>query len=183
MMKISHLYRTVLAAFFVFALFGCSARSDKAPDVSENIRKSLDQAGLRDVKVSQDRDLAVVTLRGQVNSEDQKMQAESIASSIAVQQTVADQITVAPPGQESEAKSINSDLDNGIEKNLDAALIQHRMRRGVKYDVNNSVVTLRGKVNSEAKRAEAQRIASGVPNVKQVVNEIQVAPRRATATN
>jgi hypothetical protein len=51
------------------------------------------------------------------------------------------------------------------------------------YDVSNSVVTLTGHVNSEAKRAEAQRIATRVPNVKQVVNEIQVKGQKATSMN
>lgn len=181
-MKISHAVRTVLALLFFASLFGCSGRSSKSPDVTDNIRKSLDQAGLQDIKVSQDRDMGVVTLTGKVAAEDQKAQAESIARSFAGQQVVANQIAVATPGAESASKDIDSDLDGGIEKNLDAALIQHRMNKDVKYDVKKSVVTLSGDVNSQAKRAEAQKIAAGVPNVKQVVNEIQVKKQKATAS-
>lgn len=181
-MKLSHLYRTVLALLFCATLFGCSGTSTKSPDVTDSIRKSLDQAGLQDVKVSQDRDMGVVTLSGKVPAEDQKAQAETIARSFAGQQVVANQIAVTPPGAESAAKDIDSDLDGGIEKNLDAALIQHRMDKTVKYDVKKSVVTLTGDVNSQAKRAEAQKIAAGVPNVKQVVNEIQVKKQKATAS-
>jgi hypothetical protein len=36
---------------------------------------------------------------------------------------VSNQIGVIPPAVESEAKSVNSDLDKGIEKNLAAAII------------------------------------------------------------
>ena len=53
----------------------------KSPDVADSIRKSLDQAGLKDVKVSQDRVKGVVTLDGDVPSEMDKSQAETIAKS------------------------------------------------------------------------------------------------------
>jgi osmotically-inducible protein OsmY len=181
-MKITQVCRTVLTLLFVAALAGCAGTSAKSPDVSKSVRDSLDQAGLQAVKVSQDRDLGVVTLTGQVPSDDQKAQAETIARNISAPQVVANQISVAPPGNESDAKKIDSDLDAGIEKDLDAALIQHGMKT-VKYDVSKGVVKLSGDVNSQGRRAEAQRVASGVPNVKQVVNELQVKRQKATATN
>ncbi|MGO9573708.1 MAG: BON domain-containing protein [Terriglobales bacterium] len=55
----------------------------QSPDVSDSIRKSLDQAGLNNVSVSQDRDKGIVTLGGQVASESDKSQAESLAKSSA----------------------------------------------------------------------------------------------------
>ena len=39
-------------------------------------------------------------------------------------QVVSNQIAVIPPSAESDAKAVNSDLDKGTQKNLDAALIQ-----------------------------------------------------------
>ena len=57
---------------------------------------------------------------------------------------MSNQIGVTPPATEREAKTVNSDLDKGIEKNLDAALIEHRLNKNVKYDVKNGVVTLTG---------------------------------------
>src|ERR1035438_3385355 len=163
------------------ALAGCSGTT-KSPDVSDGIPKSLDQAGLKDVSVSQDRDKGVVTLGGHVPSDGDKSQAESIAKSMAGGQVVSNQIGVIPPVAESEAKTVNSDLDQGIEKNLDAALIQHRLSKGVKYDVKNSVVTLTGEVNSQARRAQVEKVASAVPNVQQVVNELQVKDQKATSS-
>ena len=77
---------------------------------------------------------------------------------------------------------MNSDLDKGIEKNLDAALIQDKLHKGVKYDVKNGVVTLTGEVNSESKRAHVEKVASTVPNVHQVVNELQVKDQKASST-
>jgi len=163
-------------------LGGCSGTT-KSPDVSDSIRKSLDQAGLQAVSVSQDRDKGVVTLGGHVPSDGEKSQAESIAKSIAGGQVVSNQIRVIPPAAESEAKTVNSDLDTGIEKNLDAALIQHRLNKGVKYDVKNGVATLTGEVNSQARRSHVQEIALAVPNVKQVVNELQVKNHKATSSH
>ena len=87
-----------------------------------------------------------------------------------------------PPGGESETKAVISDLDKAIEKNLDAALIQNKLQKSVKYDVKNGVVTLTGEVNSQSKRALADRIASAVPNVKQVVNDVQIKEQKATSS-
>jgi len=160
---------------------GCSWFSAKSPDVSDSIRKALDQAGLKDVSVSQDRDKGIVTLGGQVATDDQKAQADSLAKSFAGTEVVADQIAVIPVGQEKEAKAMNSDLDQAIEKNLDAALIQNKMHDNVKYSVKNGVVTLTGEVNSQDKRTRAENVATGVPNVQQVVNNLQVKNQKATS--
>src|ERR1700676_2701709 len=119
-MKKIRLSVTMVALLAAGALAGCSGSVTKSPDVSDNIRKSLDQAGLKDVSVSQDRDKGIVTLGGQVASENDKSQAESLAKSLAGAQVVADQIAVIPAGIEKEAKAVHSDLDKGIEKNLDA---------------------------------------------------------------
>lgn len=162
-------------------LTACS-QTMKSPDVSDNIRKSLDQAGLKKVSVTQDRDKGVVTLGGQVPGDGDKAQAESIARSMAAGQVVSDQIAVVPLGAESDAKAMNSDLDKGIEQNLDAALIQSKLHDSVKYAVKNHVVTLTGEVDSQSKRREAERVAVSVPNVQQVVNELQVKNQKATSS-
>ncbi len=155
----------------------------KSPDVTDNIRKSLDQAGYKDVSVSQDRDKGVVTLSGTVAAESDKAQAESLAKTGAAGQVVANTIAVRPPGDESAAKAVDSDLDKAIDKNLDAALVKRKMDKGVKYDVKNGVVTLKGDVSSQAKRSAVEQVAKGVPNVKQVVNEMEVKGQKATSSN
>lgn len=96
---------------------------------------------------------------------------------------VANEIAVTPPGVEHEAKTVDSDLDQGIDKNLDAALVQNGIHDGVKYDVKNGVVTLKGQVNSQIKREQLTKIASSVPYVQQVVNELQVKEQKATSSN
>jgi hyperosmotically inducible periplasmic protein len=181
-MKTIRLLVTLLTLLIVGTLAGCSG-TRKSPDVSDSIRKSLDQAGLQDVSVSQDRDKGVVTLGGHVPSDGDKSHAESIAKSIAGGQVVSNQIGVTPPAVESEAKTVNSDLDKGIEKNLDAALIQRRLNKNIKYDVKNGVVTLTGEVNSQSRRVQVEKVASAVPNVQQVVNELQVRDQKATSSH
>jgi hyperosmotically inducible protein len=181
-MKTRNLCLTMLILLAVGSLVGCSRTSTKSPDVSDNIRKSLDQAGLKAVSVTQDRDKGVVTLSGNVAADVEKDQAGSIAASIATGQVVANQIAVVPPGAEGEAKTVNSDLDAGIESNLDAVLIQNKFHDGVKYGVKSGVVTLTGEVNSQSKRAEVEKLASTVPNVQQVVNELQVKGQKASST-
>jgi len=176
--------KTVKLFFVLLAIgimVGCSAAPTKSPDVSDSIRKSLDQAGLKNVSVSQDRDKGVVTLGGQVASDSEKAQAESVAKSLAGAQVVANQIAVVPVGGEKDAKAVNSDLDKGIEQNLDAALIQNKLHERVKYEVKSGVVTLTGEVNSQAKRALAEQVATAVPNVLQVVNDLQVKNQKASS--
>jgi hyperosmotically inducible protein len=163
-------------------LAGCSGPT-KAPDVTGSIKDSLQQAGLRDVSVSQDRDKAVVTLSGNVAEEGDKVRAAEIAKSVAGNQVVANEIGVVPRGIESNAKAVNKDLDEGIKKNLDAVLIRQSLHDDVKYDVKNGVVILTGSVNSQATRSAAQNIAAEVPNVQQVVNKLDVKNQKATSTN
>ena len=78
-----------------------------------------------------------MTLDGHVATEGDKSPAESIAKSMARGQVVANQIAVIPPSAESDVKAVNSDLDKGMEKNLDVALIQYRLHKSVKYDVRS----------------------------------------------
>jgi hyperosmotically inducible periplasmic protein len=181
-MKTLKLSVSLLTFVVIGILSGCSGTSAKSPDVSDNIRTSLNQAGFKDVSISQDRDKGVVTLGGQVAADADKSQAESIARSFAGAQVVADQIAVVPPGVESDTKAVNSDLDEGIEKNLDAALIQNEMHENVKYSVKNGGVTLTGEVNSQSKRAAGEKVALSVPNVLQVVNELQIKGQKASSS-
>jgi len=162
-------------------LAGCS-NGNQFPDVTDNIRKSLDQAGYKDIRVSQDREKGVVTLTGTVLTESDKSRAESIAKIGAGSEVVANQVAVRPPGIENEAKAVDADLDKAIEKNLDAVLIKNRLKKEVKYDIQNGVVTLTGEIVSQSRRAEVESLAAAVPNVRQVVNELEVRNRKATST-
>ncbi|MGA7241012.1 MAG: BON domain-containing protein [Bryobacteraceae bacterium] len=162
----------------VAGLVGCT--SNLAPSVAGKIRDSMKQAGLKDVTVSQDRNKGVVTLGGNVATMDQKAQADQIAQPIAGGQVVANEIAVVPNG-DTAVKTVYSDFDKGIEANLDAVLTQSNIK-GVTHSTKQGVVTLKGDLPTPPLRAEAERIAVGVPNVQQVVNEISVKNQRATSS-
>jgi hyperosmotically inducible periplasmic protein len=174
---------SLLAVVLVGTLAGCSTNFNRAADVSGIIRTSLEQAGLKSVTVSQDRDKGVVTLSGNVSADEDKFKAESIARSMSGAQVVSNQIAVLPLGAENIAHKVNVDLDEGIENNLDAALIKNQLHGNVKFAVKNHVVTLTGDVDSQSKRARAEEVASRVLNVDQVVNELQVKAQKATSSN
>jgi hyperosmotically inducible periplasmic protein len=173
---------SLLLCLSLAAGVACSEKA-KSPDVKPQIEQALNQAGLKDVSVSQDRDKGVVTLSGNVGSDGDKSQAQSIAQGIAGSEVVSNEISVRPAGEESTAKTVDSDLDKAIDKNLDAKLTQMKLQRGVRYDVKNGVVTLKGTVTSQSKRAEVEKAASDVPNVKQVVNELEIKGQKATTTH
>ncbi len=174
-------YKVFLGSF-VIVLAGCSSMQ-KSPDVAGAIRQSLDQSGFKDVSVSQDRDKGVVTLTGHVAQQGDKMQVDQMAQRIAGGEVIADEILVLPVGAESAAKAVNSDVDTAIDKLLDAALIQNALHDNVKYSATNGVVTLTGNVISQDIRQQAQTLAASIPNVQQVVNELQVKNQKATGTN
>ena len=176
------MFRIVGAALLAMGLMAACSTAPQSGLVVDNIRKSLDQAGLRDVSVAQDRDKGVVTLSGHVASDAEKAHASQIAQSFATAQVVANEVAVLPAGNTGDAKAINSDLDKGIDNNLEAALISGGFRTGIHHSVKNGVVTLTGSVNSESERAQIQSIAKGVPNTQQVVNEIQTRHQKATST-
>jgi osmotically-inducible protein OsmY len=121
-------------------------------------------------------------LTGKVPTDNDKMQAESIARSIAGTQVVANEIAIRPLGEEGSAKKVQSDLDQAIDKNLEARLVPMNLNHEVPYDVKNGVVRLKGDVPSQSKRTSIEKVASDVPNVRQVVNKLEVKDREATST-
>src|ERR1700686_2659867 len=173
---------TLVPVLLVGGLLGCSNTPTKSPDVTDSVRRSLDQAGYKDVSVSQDRDKGVVTLAGTAASESDKAQAESLTKAAAGGQVVANTVAVRPPGDESAAKAVDADLDKAIEKNLDAALVKRKMDKGVHYDVKNGVVTLKGDAGTQARRSAIEQVANSVPNDKEVVNEMEVKGQKGTSS-
>ncbi len=171
-----------VATLAAASLIGC-ATTPKAPDVAGNVRNSLKQAGFNDVSVKQDRDKGVVTLTGNVNTDADRARAEAIAKPVIGNEVLADEINVLPPNAKSDAKTINSDLDKAIDKNLDAALIGNGFKHGISHSVKSGVVTLTGTVDNDQQRNALAQIASGVPNVRQVVNEIETKHVRATSSD
>ena len=171
-----------MAAFTAATFAGCST-TPQAPDVAGNVRNSLKQAGFNDLSVKQDRDKGVVTLAGNVNTEADKTRAEQVAKPIVGNEVLADEINVVPPNVASDAKAVNSDIDKAIDKNVDAVLIENGFRHGITHEVKSGVVTLKGTVDNDQQRNQLAKAAESVPNVRQVVNEIQTKHQRASSSD
>jgi hyperosmotically inducible periplasmic protein len=162
----------ILAAMFTIA---CSQQKANTPDVTDQIKDSLKTNNLGDVKVSEDRDKGVITLTGDVKDDQAKAQAEDIAKQNAGGLIVANEIGVRPEGAEGDAKKVDNNLDKGIEDNYRAALTANGMdNQHIRFDSKNGVVTLKGDVDTPAQRESAEKMASKIPNVSQVVNELEV---------
>ncbi len=173
------LFAIVLALGLLAGLSACSKQRASTPSVKENVERALDQAGLKDVKVKEDRDKGVVTLEGAVQSADQKAQAEEVAKPAAGGLIVANQISIEPQGAEGAARKIESNLDSGIEKDYRAGIIaNHLDSQHISFDAKNGVLTLRGSVSTVQQREAAEQIGAKTPNVTQVVNELQVKGRK-----
>lgn len=179
------LFLAVLAAVFGIA---CSQQKANSPDVTSQIKDSLKSNNLDDVKVSEDRDKGVVTLSGDVKDDQAKTQAEDIAKQNAGGLVIANEIGVRPEGAEGEAKKVDKNLDKGIEDNYRAALTAKGMDdQHIHFDSKNGVITLTGDVDTTSQRDSAEKMAAAIPNVSQVVNELQVknakkAHRRAASS-
>jgi len=159
----------------MLGLAACN-QEPKHPDVKYKVDTAMTQNNLGVVKVSQDRDKGVITLTGDVESDDQKAQATNVAAQAAPGYAISNELGVRPIGQESQAKSVDSSLDDGIENNFKASLKAHKTLddQHISYDAKNGTLVLKGSVKTPAERDEAQKLAKAVPNVKEVVNEIQV---------
>ncbi|MBV8477290.1 MAG: BON domain-containing protein [Acidobacteria bacterium] len=165
----------VIAAMLVAltASLGCSRTNQVT--YKDAVKKALAQADLTDVTVSEDADKNTITLGGNVHSENAKQRAGEVAQAAAGNRIVANQISVEPAGQASQARSIESNTDGAIEKNFKAALIAKGLdKQDIRYSAKNGVLTLTGTAKTSEQRQLAQQIAANIPNVSQVINEIQV---------
>lgn len=162
----------ILAAVFTVA---CSQQRANTPDVTGIVKDALKAHNMTDVKVNEDRDKGVVTLSGNVGSEQEKADAESLAKQNANGLIIANEIGVRPEGAEGDAKKVDKNLDKGIEDNFRAAITANGMdNQHIHFTSTNGVLTLKGDVDTPSQREAAEKMAAKIPNVSQVVNELEV---------
>jgi hyperosmotically inducible protein len=168
--------------FGMFMFVGCNAPH---PDVKDAVNSALTSSNLGVVSVSQDREKGLITLTGDVESQDKKELAESVAKQAAPGYVIANQIGIRPPGAETQAKAVASSLDSGIEDNYKAALLAHKNldAQSISYSSTNGSLVLKGSVKTQAQRNEANKLAKAVPNVKEVVNKIEVKPDKNSTSH
>lgn len=169
----------------IFALVGCNKQNEH-PDVKDAVDQAMTRNNLGVVKVSQDRDKGVLTLTGDVISADDKTRAEGVAKEAAPGYTIANELGVRPQGtDEGQLNSVDNKLDDGIKDNYKAALKAHKNLddQSISTDVKNGTIVLKGSVKTAAQKAEAAKLAKAVPNVKEVVNEIEVKSGKHSTTD
>ncbi len=170
----------ILATAMVVA--GCNKPSH--PDEKSAVTDSLKNSNLSSVNVSQDRDKGVITLKGNLDSEDLKSQAGSVAKQAAPDYTIANEIGVRPPGANT-AGSVASNLDDAIEDNFKAMIKAHASLndQSIRGSAKNDTLVLKGSVKTTKQKKEAEDLAKKVPNVQQVVNELEVKPNKHSTSN
>ena len=170
-MKSIFLISTMLLALITGS--ACSRTNNTS--YKDSVKKALQQADLTDVTVSEDAGKNTITLGGKVHSENAKQQAAQVAQAAAGNRIVANEISVEPVDQASAARSIEHNTDDAIEKNYKAALISNGLdKQNIRFTAKNGVLTLKGSAKTTQQRSEAQQLAANIPNVSQVINEIQV---------
>jgi hyperosmotically inducible protein len=165
------------------AVAGCNKPAH--PDEKSAVNDALKNSSLSAVSVSQDRDKGVMTLKGNLDSQDMKNQAENLAKQAAPDYTIADEIGVRPPGA-NEAGAVASNLDSAIEDNYKAVIKAHASLndQSIHCSAKNGTLVLEGSVKTARQKKEAEDLAKKVPNVQQVVNEIEIKPgKHSTATS
>jgi hyperosmotically inducible protein len=156
------------------AIAGCNKSH---PDEKSAVTTSLNGNNLNDVSVSQDRDKGVMTLSGNVDGEDAKKRAEKLAQEAAPDYTIANEIGVRPP-EVANAGSVASNLDSAIEDNFKAEIKAHQNLddQSIHASAKNGTLVIKGSVKTSAQKKEVGTLAKQVPNVQQVVNELEVKP-------
>lgn len=167
-------FKSILVVSLMGLLMSVGACTQRRSE-ADNVKKALEQADLKDVTVSDDADKNTVTLGGTLHSDAAKSKAGDVAKSAAPDRQIANEISVQPVGEESQSKAIASNLDDGIEHDYKAALLsKHLDKLSIHYKAKNGVLTLSGNVPNHGQAQEAELLASKVPNVQQVVNQLEV---------
>jgi hyperosmotically inducible periplasmic protein len=166
---------TMVALLTLAICIGCSSHKANTPDVKDQVSKALDNAGFKDLKVDVNNDKQLVTLTGDVKTQEDKDRAAEVAKGAASGFVLSNEVGVRPEGVESAARKIDSNVDDAIEKDFKAVIIANRLEnQHIRYDVKNGVLTLKGDVDTPSQRERVEKLAATVPNVQQVVNELDV---------
>jgi hyperosmotically inducible protein len=161
---------------------GCQNSSH--PDEKSAVTNSLNSNNLSSIDVSQDRDKGVMTLKGNVASDNDRQQAEAIARQSAPDYTIANEIGVRPPDAQN-AGAVASNLDSAIEDNFKASIKanENLNDQSIHASAKNGTLVITGSVKTSAQKNEVGSLAKRVPNVQQVVNELDVKPDKHSTPN
>ena len=172
-----------LAAFVLLLSIGCSQQRANTPSEKSTVAAALEQNGMKDIKVSEDRGKGVITLTGDVTNQADKERAEEIARSAANNSVIANEILVTG-GDKDTAKEVNQDNDKAIEAHFkEWVAANHMKNQHVTGDAKNGVLTLTGDVDTAAQRDMFEKETAKIPGVTEVVNKLDVKGRRRASND
>ena len=144
----------------------------RGPDTQGNLRKALDQANMQQVEVKVDGDEQIVHLKGVVGSMADRSRAQEVAEAVVgTTGRVLNELTV---------KGLNDatagDLDSQIHRTLDKMIDNDPAlkERDVEFDVVNSMVAIKGTVNTADEKNRVGDMTKAAPGVKDVANGLQI---------
>jgi hyperosmotically inducible protein len=162
------------AALLLALSIGCASHRANTPSEKKAVANALDQAGYKNISVSEDRDKGVITLKGDIATQADKERAEGIARETANNSVIANELMVTG-NDKGLAKELNKDNDDAIKARYKEWEAANRLKnQHVTADVNNGVLTLSGDVDTEAQRTMFEKETAKIEGVTEVVNKLQV---------
>jgi osmotically-inducible protein OsmY len=161
------------------ALCGCKADH---PDDKPAVINALGNQSLFSVTVTEDRHNGVITLTGDVATNDSKLQAASLAGQAAPGYSIANNIRVVNIGFGTTAAATSGFSDSAIEQNFQALIKSDKdlNDQRIQAKVTNGTLVLKGTVRTAVEKNEADLLAWRVPNVATVVNQLTVRSKKHT---
>lgn len=157
-----------MVCFLSMAAASCS----KAPDPSAATEKALTDANLTSVKVDWDKDARVEHLTGTVDTSNDSRKAEEVATAaVGTSGRVLNELTIKGVNDKT-AGALDGDIKSTLKKmiNDDPSLKD----RDIDIDVNNGVVTVKGKVKTVAEKNRVTELVRAAPGVKDMANAVEV---------
>jgi len=109
-----------------------------------------------------------VSLRGKVDSDDAKAAAASVAQAVEGVKSVRNDLQVVPPAD----RKVIDFSDKNITRQVKARLSKDAQLKKIEVRTDGGAVILTGGVASVGASARASELASGVPGVRMVTNEL-----------
>ncbi len=163
-----------VTALSMIMVFGCSKDRANSPAMKDKVEEGLKQAGYNDINVDENRDKGVVTIKGNVRSNEDKDKAEQVAKANSGNEIVANELLVTGDDK-GQAKDVAGATDDAIEARWkEYVTASHMKNQHIRANAKNGVLTLTGDVDTMGQRTEVEKDAAKIDGVTQVVNELTV---------